>query len=90
MPLSQASGNRYYAVAKLLIENGALPNPASLLEAVINGHEAVVKLLLDNGAHLGAKDWNGQTPLLQAARNGHKAVVELLLENGGEPDVDLL
>lgn len=81
------------AVARLLLDRGADPNPWAtgdlyvqpLHSAVAGGHEAVAELLIHGGADVGAPQRGGYTPLMGAAQNGMAATVQLLLARGADP-----
>jgi uncharacterized protein len=81
------------AVARLLLDRGADPNPWAtgdlyvqpLHSAVAGGHEAVAEMLIHGGADVDAPQRHGYTPLMGAAQNGLAATVQLLLARGADP-----
>ena len=81
------------AVARLLLDRGADPNPWAtgdlyvqpLHSAVAGGHEAVAEMLIRDGADVDAPQRHGYTPLMGAAQNGLAATVQLLLARGADP-----
>ncbi len=81
------------AVAQLLLDRGADPNPWAsgpirvqpLHSAVAGGHEAVARLLLDRGAQPDRPQDGGFTPLHGAAQNGLTSLADLLIERGADP-----
>lgn len=81
------------AVARLLLERGADPNPWAsgdlrvqpLHSAVAGGHAEVAEMLILGGADIDAAQRLGYTPLMGAAQNGMAATVELLLARGAAP-----
>jgi ankyrin repeat protein len=82
------SGQRYIAVAKLLLDNGfdieetILPGGGTALTlAAWWGHEHIVRLLLDAGADTEVKH-SGMTPLDYAVKYKRQGVVKLLVEAG--------
>lgn len=86
--------NRYAAVARLLIENGANLNKNEdlytrqappLVMAAKAGHLDLVKLLLEKGSLLNGRDDMGRTALMQAAEGGHLEVVRFVVSMGANP-----
>jgi ankyrin repeat protein len=81
------------AVARLLLERGADPNPWAsgdlrvqpLHSAVAGDHAEVAEMLVLGGADIDAAQRLGYTPLMGAAQNGMAATVELLLARGAAP-----
>ena len=81
------------AVARLLLERGADPNPWAsgdlyvqpLHSAVAGRHADVAEMLIHGGADIGAAQRHGYTPLMGAAQNGMAATVDLLLAQGADP-----
>ena len=77
--------NRHLAVARLLIENGAEVNAATvhgstaLMLAALSGQLKMVELLLANGSEVGAKTADGETALMLAAKNNYWDVVGKLI-----------
>jgi hypothetical protein len=92
--LARAARNGWMSAAKLLIDNGAIVNPASppaytpLSAAADAGNNGMVEFLLSKGANANALDsiyrW---APLHYAVDHGFKTVAETLLAHGA--DVDL-
>ena len=94
-PLWYAVINRNENFARLLLENGANPNPyigyteeTSLLSfAVAQDMESFVHLLMLHGAELDARTGSdGLTPLCVAAALGRDEIVNLLLLKGAHVD----
>jgi ankyrin repeat protein len=93
-PLHYAALSGQYAVAELLVKQGATIDAKDhkfgwtpLHCAAENGQTSVIQLLLENGAKVEETDDKvGWTPLHFAAMNGHKAAVEMLI--GGEADMN--
>lgn len=86
-PLSYASEDGHFEVAKLLLQHGARVNETDtkygwspLLDAAVAGHVDVVKLLMEHGADSSIANIDGWTPINGAARLGHANVVKLLLD----------
>ena len=84
-----ALSNRYYDMARLLLDNGAyvnmnaIPNlETSLMLMAANGDETGVKLLLEFNADLNATNKSGQTALMRAAQSRKTVVAKLLVEAG--------
>jgi ankyrin repeat protein/protein involved in polysaccharide export with SLBB domain len=93
--LATAAHNGWMSAAKLLVDNGALVNPASpqgyytpLSAAADAGNNGMVEFLLSKGANANALDGRYRwAPLHYAVDHGFKTVAETLLAHGA--DVDL-
>ncbi|CZS75070.1 unnamed protein product [Fusarium graminearum] len=81
-PFSWACEEGYEAIAKVLLQNGALVTEANLARIIKNGHLEILKMLLKKGVDVAAADKDGRTPLHLASQNGHLEIVKMLLENG--------
>ena len=44
----------------------------------------VVRVLLEHSANVGAKDWQGRTPLQIASEKGYDEIMKLLSEHGAK------
>lgn len=81
------------AVARLLLERGADPNPWAtgdlyvqpLHSALAGGHAELAEMLIHGGADVDAAQRLGYTPLMGAAQNGMATTVQLLLARGADP-----
>lgn len=87
-----ALSNRYYDMAKMLLDNGAyvnmeaIPNlDNSLLLMAANGDERGINLLIEFKADLNATNKSGQTALMRAAQSRKTKAAQLLLEAGADP-----
>lgn len=64
-----ATNEGNYSIVKLLLENGADPNPQSVNQrtalhlACMRGHPSIVKILLDYKADINVADMDGNTPV---------------------------
>jgi hypothetical protein len=89
-PLYEAADNGYFAMAEVLIANGAEVDVRSkdgrspLYLATIYDHRDIVKLFLAHGADPNVKDDDGVTPLHLAAWHGYEDVAKLLLAHGAD------
>jgi ankyrin repeat protein len=89
-PLHEAADNGDYAMAKILVADGAELNvrarggrsPLSL--ATMDDHRDIVRLLLTRGADANVKDDDEATPLHLAAWSGYEDVAKLLLAHGAD------
>ncbi|MEE8294625.1 MAG: ankyrin repeat domain-containing protein [Sphingomonadales bacterium] len=86
-----ALSNRYYDMARLLLDNGAyvnmdaIPNlETPLMLMATNGDETGLKMLLDFNPDLNATNKSGQTALMKAAQSRKTAVAKLLVEAGAD------
>ncbi len=87
-----ALSNRYYDMARMLLENGAyvnmqsIPNLDSSLQIMAaNGDETGLALLIEFNADLNATNKSGQTALMRAALSRKTKAAQLLLEAGADP-----
>lgn len=86
-PLILATYNDNYAVAALLLMNGANTETkdhsgrTALMGAAFKGNEREVKLLLDNGANPATTDSKGMTSMMYAVMFGRISVVQALRAN---------
>eukprot|EP00898_Chlorokybus_atmophyticus_P007254 jgi/Chlat1/752/Chrsp104S01223 len=84
--LHEAVACVHYAVAQLLLENGANPDIGHrkegppLLHAASWGNHKLVELLLQHGADVNAVDSSHYTALHLACEGSHEATVRLLLQ----------
>ena len=94
-PLWHAVNNRHEAVARLLLEKGANPNPhlgydgefSLLKDAVVRGNEGIVRVLMLHGADENARTGSdGSTPLCVAAGLGRAEIAGRLLAKGADVD----
>ena len=91
-PLSVASKNERFEVARVLLEQGADANyrdnrGRSVLHfASRHRSDDLARLLLDHGANLNASDTWGETALHGASSEGSISVVTLLLKYGANVD----
>jgi len=88
MLLHEACATGHVAIARLLLDHGALGRARDLTgrqplhEAAMYGHTDCAELLLrDGGAAADAIDGDGLTPLFYAVRHGHAPVVKLFLDS---------
>ncbi|MCX5853684.1 MAG: caspase family protein [Deltaproteobacteria bacterium] len=87
-PLIHAILNKYYDVAKLLIERGAdVNNWSPLSYAAQAGDMATVNLLLEKGAEVNFITHG--SPLVAAAKYGRTNIAERFLEKGADLDYAL-
>jgi uncharacterized protein len=84
-----AAENGYTAIAKILLENGAVVDAASgstkntaLMLAAHSGNADTVALLLENGADVSASNCYGNTALHEATHDGNDEIVAMLLKAG--------
>jgi ankyrin repeat protein len=76
-----ATNEGNYSVVKILLENGANPNPqsanqrTSLHIGCIRGHLSIVKILLEYGADINIADMDGNTPAHLCSEFGKIAVI---------------
>ena len=76
--------NGHLAVARVLLEHGAVVDPATsigwtpLIAASFQGHGEIVRLLLDNDADPSIKDKDGWTALSWAQQMMRQGVVDML------------
>ncbi len=86
-----AAGKEFEEIVRILIENGADVNAASiygstaLSEAAVKGNTTIVRMLLEAGAKVDAANKWGKTPLKWATDSGHQETVEILLQAGAVP-----
>lgn len=86
-PLQEAVLANQYAVATLLLAQGALidlHDGTPLQWAVQRGHEQLVKLLLEAHTPVNIPGPTGRTPLHWAAIKGHTRITQLLLTYGAD------
>jgi ankyrin repeat protein len=87
--LFEACSSGYLTIVKLLLENGANPNPklenewSPLRLACFGGNKDIAELLLLHGADIN-DDVDQETLLFVAIGNGHFGLVELLIEHGAD------
>ena len=86
---------RMWAVARLLLEAGTLPNlgrnrygATALMIAVEWRREDMVKLLLEYGADTEIRDKKGRAPLLLAAHEGDLEIVRHLVKSGANLETE--
>jgi ankyrin repeat protein len=90
MPLHEAADNGYFAMAKVLVANGAdldvraKGGRSPLYLATMYDHRDIVRLLLAHGASANVKDDDSVTPLHLAAWSGYEDVAKLLLAHGAD------
>ena len=91
--LIEAAGCGNLKIAKLLLNNGALPNQRAeffgyispLREAVFNNDFEMTKLLVENGANVNILTDNGSSILLEAVWNEKNInIVTYLIEHGAD------
>ncbi|KAI9689743.1 MAG: hypothetical protein M1822_009625 [Bathelium mastoideum] len=93
--LHYAAAQSNYAIAKLLVSQGALPNERDssgrtpLLMATIAKAEDIISLLLKKRISLSIPDKNGRTPLAVASELGDVEIVERLVQSGSLESVNL-
>jgi ankyrin repeat protein len=89
-PLHEAADNGYFAIAKVLVTDGADLNVRAkggrspLYLATMYDHRDIVRLLLSHEADVNIKDDDGATPLHLAAWSGYEDVAKLLLAHGAD------
>ncbi len=89
-PLHSASAISDFAIAELLIKNGADVNARQMAgvtplhSAAHNGQTELVKLLIDNGADINAMMGNGHTPLGMALDGNFQETAEFIKSHGGQ------
>lgn len=83
----------YFALAILLIENGANVNVVDVhgggqspLHYATSSRE-VTESLLKHGANINAKDLRGDSPLHHAVRLGRANIIPVLLSHGADPTI---
>ncbi|MEQ9365693.1 MAG: ankyrin repeat domain-containing protein [Leptospirales bacterium] len=90
-PLSWAAHFDRAAIAKYLLEQGALVEQADragntpLAYAAMRDSKATAKLLLQKGAAVNHRNNLCDTPLMFAAAKGHVEMTRLLTQNGADP-----
>jgi ankyrin repeat protein len=91
-PLHLASYFGREAIARALLDRGALPNAVSrnpmslrpLHSAAVSRSLKIVKMLVDRGADINARQQGGWTPLHAAAFNGDLPMCEFLVAHGAD------
>ena len=89
-PLTLACRTGNAAMATLLLDAGAVPDPiapdgeTALMAAARTGDPECVRVMIERGASIDARERRGQTALMWAAHEGNAAAVKLLLEAGAD------
>lgn len=89
--LHVASEKGYAAIAKILLDNGAVVEAHSgatkntaLTLAARSGNPDTINILLDFNADVNASNCYGNTPLHEAAEEGDKEILSILLKAGAD------
>ncbi len=89
-PVLWAVQNKNTEIVRLLLENGAKPNPqlldvTTLNMAAENGYLEIVNLLIQHRANVNSQSQNtSTTALMRAAANGRLEIVNLLIQSGAK------
>ena len=90
-----ARDDKYYEVAKLLLDNGAIVNgvdkydkQSALLVACENGCIRLVLLFLSKGASVNMCDDEGKTALMRSCKLWSSNCMKILLEHGARIDIE--
>lgn len=87
LALNALNGDYVSDVIKLLIENGADPNPV-MRKAIADNRLNLVKYLLENGADVNYSDGYGNSPITTACHYHNVEAVKLLLEYGADININ--
>ncbi|MBZ5632575.1 MAG: ankyrin repeat domain-containing protein [Acidobacteriia bacterium] len=86
-PLSLGAENASAPLIQALLQAGAHPTSAILMDAARTGNAEVVRMLLARGADANARESSlGETALMWAAAENHPEAVRALIEHGADPN----